>query len=109
MLNNVSDDLRNHLIQTLMRAGMDRTAATEHINLAAHAVNSAIEKVKTVCATGSRPQTVWGAHSLALAMLSTVAKAHSDIFDEQARQAAEAAGIKVVMPSELDSEGEPPK
>ncbi len=111
MFSNVSQPIRDGLVKQMVDAGCDRAIANETIDLAVHAVDTAIETVKTICQRGSVPQVLMSAHPLALSLLSAAAKVHSDAATTGARIAAAALGIQTVMisaPGEKSNQmGEP--
>jgi hypothetical protein len=105
MIINLSPDMKADLVRQLIEAGCATSIAHETIDLAAHAIDTAIEAVKTVCQRGSMPQVVMSAHPLALGLLSTVAKVHAEAAETGARKVAEQLGMKIVVPNE--NEGSP--
>jgi hypothetical protein len=95
MIENIPASTRAGLVRGLVDAGCDRAIAEEAIDLACHAVDSAIEAVATVCARASCLQTVTTAHHTAFALLPMVAKVHQEGCYEAAQRVCDAFGIKI--------------
>ncbi len=97
MFVNVSESIRAGLVKQMVDAGCDSTIAHETIDLAAHAIDQAIETVKNVCQRASAPQVMMGAHPLALHLLSAAATAHAEAAETAAKKAAGIMGLKTVI------------
>lgn len=97
MFVNVSPEIRSGLVKKLVNGGCDSTIAHEAIDLAAHAIDMALEAVWTTAQRASCPQVMMIAHPLALQLLDAAAKAHAEAAVIAAMRAADEMGIKTVI------------
>ena len=103
MFVNVSPEIRDGLVKQMIDAGCSISIAHETIDLAAHAIDQAIETVRVTCKRASSPFTMMSAQILALQMLETVAKIHAEAAAVAADKIGASMGIKAVV---ISGEGE---
>lgn len=95
MIENISPAMRRQLVGQLVNQGCKPAHAEEIIDLAAHAVDQAIETVTTVCKQASCFQTMASSHQMAFALLSATAEVHGEGVTKAVEKTAGARGINV--------------
>lgn len=104
-MNNIPDHVRDDFVEKMKAAGMPIADAHETVDLAIHAINSAIETAQNICRTGSHGGVIIAATQVAYGLLGQVAELHRQGAEMAARQLAEKMGVPIVPVGEQQEPG----